>query len=163
MSVSEAFSTVMKIRRVIVIISVLAGTGYKVAPMVMHKADAKPARPGMVAVKSTSSPTGNASNAANSNIAPPATSSLGCDLGEISLTNHYETCVSLGAGKDFIITPKMLDGHNVQLTLTVESKTAAGKTHDMTVTQVVARSGKPLEVAVGSFSFSLTPNVAADN
>ena len=159
MSVSEVFSTVMKIRRVIVIISVLAGAGYKVAPMVMHKADAKPSHPGMVATKSISKSENGLGNSAHG---PTITTNLGCELGEVMLTNHYETCVSLGSGKDFIIDPKILDSHNVQLTLTVESKTASGKTHDMTVTQIIARSGKPLEVAVGNCSFSLTPTVAAE-
>ena len=84
------------------------------------------------------------------------------DLGTVTLTNHYETSVSLGAGKDCLITPKMLDGHNMQLTLAVESKTAKGKVCALSITQVVARSGKPFEVAVGDFSFSLTPIVTAE-
>jgi len=85
-----------------------------------------------------------------------------CDLGEISLTNHYETYVSLGNGKDCLLTPKMIDKDNVQLTLTVESKNANGKLHDLSITQVVTRSGKSFEVAVGEFSFSLTPNVISE-
>jgi hypothetical protein len=145
MSVSEAFSTVMKIRRVVVIISILAGAGYKVAPMVMHKADAKPAHASEATVKADTA----------------SAKTAGRNLGEIALTNHFETYVSLGAGKDCIITPKMLDAHNVQLTLAVESK-AGGKTHDLTVTQVVTPEGKPVEVAVGDFNFSLTPSVSAE-
>jgi hypothetical protein len=53
----------------------------------------------------------------------------------------------------------MLDKNNVQITLSVESKTAEGLTKDLSVTQVVARSGKPLEVAVGDFNLTLTPRV----
>jgi hypothetical protein len=84
------------------------------------------------------------------------------DLGAVTLTNHYETCMQLGAGKDCIFTPKLIDSHNVQLTLSVESKTATGKTHDLSITQIVAPTGKPLEVAVGDFNFTLTPNVASE-
>jgi hypothetical protein len=90
------------------------------------------------------------------------TNTVSRDLGAVTLTNHYETCVNLGAGKDCILTPKMIDNHNVQLTLAVESKTSAGKTHDLSVTQVVTREGKPLEVAVGDYSLSLTPRVTSE-
>ena len=81
------------------------------------------------------------------------------NLGEVELTNHFETCVQLGGGKNCTLTPKMLDQKNVQITLSIESKTAAGKTHDLSVTQIVTRTGKPLEVAVGDFELSLTPRV----
>ncbi len=90
------------------------------------------------------------------------TNSVPRDLGTLMLTNHYETCVQLGAGKNCILTPKMIDRHNMQLTLAVESKTATGKMHDLSVTQVVTPAGKPVEVAVGDFSLSLTPNIAAE-
>jgi len=67
--------------------------------------------------------------------------------------------VPLGGGKNCTLTPKMLDQKNVQITLSVESKTTAGKTHDLSVTQVVTRTGRPLEVAVGDFELTLTPRV----
>jgi hypothetical protein len=90
------------------------------------------------------------------------TNTVSRDLGAVTLTNHYETRVQLGSGKNCILTPKMLDSHNVQLTLAVESKTATGKIHDLSVTQVVTRAGKPFEVAVGDFNLSLTPNVTSE-
>lgn len=90
------------------------------------------------------------------------TNAISCDLGAVTLTNHYETCVRLGAGKDCMLTPKMIDSRNVQITVAVESKTASGKTHDLSVTQVVTRAGKPFDVAVGDFSLSLTPNITAE-
>ncbi len=83
-------------------------------------------------------------------------------LGEVSLTNHIETCLQLGGGKNCTLTPHLIDAHTVQLTLALESKTAAGKVHDVSVTQVTAKSGKPLDVAVGDFQLSLTPNIAAE-
>jgi hypothetical protein len=83
-------------------------------------------------------------------------------LGEVSLTNHLETCLQLGGGKNCTLTPHLIDAHTVQLTLALESKTAAGKVHDVCVTQVTAKSGKPLDVAVGDFQLSFTPNIAAE-
>ena len=99
---------------------------------------------------------------ANSFGGPAETNKISRDLGAVNLTNHYETCVALGAGKDCLLTPKMIDSHNVQLTLAVESKTAKGRIHDLSITQVVTRSGKPFEVAVGEFNFSLTPIVTSE-
>ena len=61
-----------------------------------------------------------------------------------------------------LLTPILIDSHKVQLTLAVESKNANGKIHDLSITQVITRSGKPFEVAVGGFSFSLTPNVTSE-
>ena len=81
------------------------------------------------------------------------------NLGVVMLTNHNETCVQLGGGKNCLLTPKMLDRQNVQITLAVESKTVAGKTQDLSVTQIVTRTGKPLEVAVGDFALSFTPRL----
>ncbi len=96
---------------------------------------------------------------ANSLDAKPEMNIAAQDLGEVTLTNHLETCVQLGAGRNCVLTPKVIDSHNVQITLAVQSKTAKGKIHDLSITQVVTRSGKPFEVAVGEFSFSMTPNV----
>lgn len=90
------------------------------------------------------------------------TNTISRDLGAVTLTNHFETCVQLGAGKDCVLTPKIIDSHNVQITVAVESKTASGKTHDLSVTQVVTRAGKSFEVAVGDFSLSLTPNITTE-
>lgn len=144
MNVSDIFSTLMKVRRVVAIVSIVAGAGYKVAPMVWHKTEAKPAHVAQAGMAST--------NSVKANIS-------GCDLGAVAMTNHYETRVSLGSGKDCILTPRMIDSHNVQLTLAVESRTTSGKTHDLSVTQITTRAGKPLEVAVGDYSLSFTPNV----
>ena len=85
-----------------------------------------------------------------------------CDLGAVSLTNHYETSVSLGKGRSCILTPNMIDSRNVQLTLTVESKDRGGHVHDLSITQVIVRPGKPLNAAVGGYSFSLTPNMVSE-
>lgn len=95
----------------------------------------------------------------NALVAAPTHEPTSHNLGEVTLTNHYETCVQLGDGKNCTLTPRMLDRHNVQITVAFESKNAAGKTRDLSVTQVVAREGKRLEVVVGNFSFSFTPRL----
>ena len=146
----------MKVRRVVAIVSILAGTGYKFGPMVWHKVAAKPA----LASVATANPVATTNLVALKN--SPVIKASGCDLGVISLTNHYETSVPLGAGKKCILSPQMLDSHNVRLTLTVEAKSASGKTHDLSVTQVVTLAGKPFEVAVGNYNLSLTPNITAE-
>lgn len=99
--------------------------------------------------------------------APPAaattvTNSIRHNLGEVALTNHYETCVVLGGGKQCTFRPRMLDAHTVEITFALESKTNAGKIHDLTVTQATTKSGKPLEVAIGDFQLSLTPRMVLE-
>ena len=81
------------------------------------------------------------------------------NLGEISLTNYDETCLHLATGESCTLTPKLLDKHNVQITLALESKNEYGETHNFAVTQVVAQPGKPLEVAVGNLNLTFTPHV----
>jgi hypothetical protein len=83
-------------------------------------------------------------------------------LGDVSLTNHLETCLQLGGGKNCTLTPHMIDKHTVELTLALESRTPAGKIHDVSVTQVTAKDGQPLEVAVGDFQLSFTPNISSE-
>jgi hypothetical protein len=84
------------------------------------------------------------------------------NLGELALTNHYETCVNLGAGKSCTFKPTLLDHSNLQLTMEVESKNAAGKTEGLNVVQIVTKSGKPFEVAIGDMNFTLTPKLQGE-
>jgi hypothetical protein len=152
MSLSTAFSTLTKVRSIVAIVSIVAGAGYKFAPGVWHQAAAK------LGVKTETKAI--AASTVTTNADGVKISSR--DLGAIALTNHYETCVQLGAGKDCLLTPRMIDSHNVQLTLAVETKNAKGKIRDLSITQVVTQSGKSFEVAVGEFDFSLTPNVTSE-
>jgi hypothetical protein len=89
-----------------------------------------------------------------------ADSSTNRNLGELELTNYYEACVQLGAGKSCRITPKIIDSDNLQLTMSLESKRADGRTTGLSVTQVVTRPGKSFEVAVGDMNLTLTPKLA---
>ena len=58
--------------------------------------------------------------------------------------------------------PKQVDSKTFELTLAVESKTRAGRLQDLSVTQVTTRSGAPVEVAVGDYEISLTPNMVRE-
>jgi hypothetical protein len=84
------------------------------------------------------------------------------NLGELELTNHYETCVNLGAGKTCTITPTLLGRSNLQLTMALESKNASGKVKDLSIVQVVTKTGIPFEVAVGDMNLTLTPKLAEE-
>src|SRR5271170_3393970 len=84
------------------------------------------------------------------------------NLGELELTNHYETCVNLGAGKSCTIRPTRLDRSNMQLTMALESKNTDGKVNGLSVVQVVIKTGKPLEVAVGDMNLTLTPRLSEE-
>jgi hypothetical protein len=85
------------------------------------------------------------------------------DLGTIMLTNHYETAVSIGTNQDCLLDARLVSDRDIQLTVTVETKTTDGKIHDMAMTEVGARLGKPVDVSVGGFNFTLTPSMQADN
>ena len=82
------------------------------------------------------------------------------DLGELQLTNRYETCVNLGAGRSCIITPNLLGRDNLQLTMALQSKRTDGRTSGFIVTQVTARPGKPFEVVIGDVDITVTPEIA---
>ena len=84
------------------------------------------------------------------------------DLGALTLTNHYETCVDLGQGRSCIITPRLLARNDVLLTMALCSKEPDGKTSGLIVTQVSARPGKPFETAIGDLNLTLTPRLAQE-
>jgi hypothetical protein len=79
------------------------------------------------------------------------------ELGVIQLTNHYETQIDLGKGQSCPITPRLLDRHNLQLTLSFGTKNAAGKPMGLCVTRVVAEPDKPFEITVNDVDLSFTP------
>jgi hypothetical protein len=90
------------------------------------------------------------------------TTSKNQDLGELQLTNRYETCIQLGGGKSCTIKPNQIDKKDLQLTLVMQSKRPDGRTSGLSVVQVTAQSGKSFEVAVGDMNFTLTPRLAAE-
>jgi hypothetical protein len=82
------------------------------------------------------------------------------DLGVLQMTNRYETCVKFGSDHNCRIVPKMLDRHNVQLTLTLESKNHDGKTSGLSVVQLTGKTQQTFEISVGDTDYSFTPQVA---
>ena len=84
------------------------------------------------------------------------------NLGDITLTNRAETVIQLGGGKDCILSPKVIDGRNVQITFALESRTQNGRIHDLSVAQIVTSSGKAVEIALGDFNLTLTPRIALE-
>ena len=84
------------------------------------------------------------------------------NLGELTLTNHYETCVNLGAGKSCTFKPALLDRTSLRLTMSLESKNVHGGVNRFSVVQVVTKSGEPFEVSVGDMNLTLTPILAAE-
>jgi hypothetical protein len=84
------------------------------------------------------------------------------NLGNLELTNHYETCVNLGAGKSCTIRPTLLDRSNLQLVMALESKNANGEVRGLSVVQVVTKTGQSFEVAVGDMNLTLTPKLAEE-
>lgn len=84
------------------------------------------------------------------------------NLGELELTNHYETRVNLGVGKSCTIKPTLLDHNNLQLTMALESKNATGETSGLSVVQIVTKTGQSFKVAVGDMNLTLTPKLAVE-
>jgi hypothetical protein len=145
------FSKVAKLGQVLLMLSLVLGAGCKYSASIFHKQDEakSDAKPNPTPVM-----TGSMTNASGLKLSK-------CDLGAILMTNRSETCVALGEGRQCHLTPVMVDKHNIQLTVTVESKKPNGRIHDLSIAQVVAATGQSLEVAVGDFNFSLTPEVVS--
>jgi len=97
----------------------------------------------------------------NANLAV-STPSNAKDLGELALTNRYETCINLGAGRSCTITPRLLDRNSVQLTVSLQSRQSDGKTAGLIVTQVTTCPGKSFEVAIGDVDITLTPEIVQE-
>ena len=82
------------------------------------------------------------------------------DLGVLQLTNLYETCVAVGKDKDCRIVPKMVGRHDLQLTLTIESKSSNGATSGLSVVQMVGNDQKPFQFSIGNTDYTFTPQLA---
>ena len=95
-------------------------------------------------------------------IATSSNSLTNKNLGELQLTNHYETCVNLGAGKSCTIKPTLLDHASMRLTMALESKNSKGGVKGISIVQIVTKSGEPFEIAVGDMNLTLTPVLAAE-
>lgn len=84
-------------------------------------------------------------------------------LGNIVLTNLNDTFVQFSTGECFTLTPKLIDKNILRINLSVESKDEYGDTHDFAATQVITKPGQPVDVAIGKYTLSFIPEVAADH
>jgi hypothetical protein len=84
------------------------------------------------------------------------------NLGELSLTNNYEFTVRVAKDTTCLIVPKLLDRHNVQLTLSLQKTNTAGAVQGFTMTQVTGTAGKPFDVTLGDMDITFTPMVVAN-
>jgi hypothetical protein len=121
-------------------------------PASCHKNQPAPKAASSIVITTT-----NAANTANT----VSVEKFDGQLGEVTLTNQRETCLQLPNGSSCTFEPKILDRKNVRITLTLESKNPYGETRDFAVAQVVAKPGKPLEVAVGDLNLAFTPQIVA--
>lgn len=107
-----------------------------------------------------------------SKAAPPTTAGKGApttaqstvkDLGILQMTNECETCIRMGAGKDFRLVPKVLGRKDIEITVTYESKKPDGTTAGLSVVQLQGTGEKPFEVSIGTNTdFTFIPQVAAE-
>ncbi len=85
-----------------------------------------------------------------------------CFLGDLTLTNHTETLVKIGNNKQCYFTTKMIDSRNAQITLAFECKETNSKSSNLAVAQIVTKSDKPYEIALGNCSLSFTPHIVPE-
>jgi hypothetical protein len=81
-----------------------------------------------------------------------------CQLGELNLTNHFETVVALGKGRQCVLVPRSKGAQNIEVMLTLESR-AEGKTKELSVRKISAKPGQLMEVAFGETKISFTPKL----
>lgn len=88
-----------------------------------------------------------------------ATNAVIHDLGAVALSYNLETCVKLGDGRSCTLLPRNSGGRDVELTVSIERRASDGKTIDLNVKQVPMKVGKPMEIALGDYQLSFTPNL----
>ena len=88
--------------------------------------------------------------------------STNCFLGDLTLTNHTETLVKISPNRQCYFKTKMIDSRNAQITLSLENKKTSSRGGDLAVTQIITKSDKPFEVALGNCSLSFTPHIVSE-
>ena len=81
------------------------------------------------------------------------------DLGAIEFAAGIQKRVSLGDGKECVITPTALADGNLQMDLTVERKGSDGTIERLAQSRLTARPGQQCAVSVGDAMVSLTPTL----
>ena len=98
----------------------------------------------------------------NDSVAQNNFNSTNCFLGDLTLTNHTETLVKIGQNKQCYFTTKMIDSRNAQITLAFECKETNSKASNLAVAQIVTKSDRPYEIALGNCSLSFTPHIVPE-
>lgn len=160
MTFSDIFSAAVRLRRIIVIGMALAGLGIKYGSPAWNHFYTGPSKSTKILVPLPEAPGKATQMGQNQTNQPASVPTIASNLGEVSMTNHCECTVTLGQGKKCLFTPRVLDRHNVELTLALETRNEKGRIQDLTVTQVTAQMGKNMEVAIGNTAFSMTPMIA---
>ena len=107
--------------------------------------------------KSPSEPTGQATNVRQVSSLPANMPKA--DLGEVEFTAHTQKRVSLGEGKECVITPTVLPDGSLQMDLAVERKDTEGKVQRLAQSRLTARPGQQCAISVGDTMVSLTPKL----
>jgi hypothetical protein len=84
------------------------------------------------------------------------------DLGVLTMTNHLETFVKVGKDKDCRIVPNMMGRKDIELTLTLESKSAKGVTSGLSVVRLTGKPQSQFEVTIGDTDITFTPQIASE-
>ena len=81
------------------------------------------------------------------------------DLGVVELSDATPTRVDLGAGKECLITPRVISESAVQLEMAVETKDAAGNPKRVGSSRVTAMAGQPFSISIGDTTIAMTPKI----
>ena len=83
------------------------------------------------------------------------------DLGVVELSDGTPSRVDLGAGKQCVITPRVISDNAVQLEMVVEAKDAAGNPKRVGSSRVSAMAGQSFSISVGDTTIAMTPKIKA--
>lgn len=84
------------------------------------------------------------------------------DLGILTMTNHFETLVKVDKDRNCRIVPNVIGRSDIQLTLTLESKSTKGVTAGLSVVQLVGKPKDQFEVSIGDTDITFTPQIASE-
>jgi len=83
------------------------------------------------------------------------------DLGVVELSDATQSRVDLGAGRECIITPRVVSDNAMQIEIAVEVKDAAGNPKRLGSSRVTALAGQPFSISVGDTTIAMTPKIKA--
>jgi hypothetical protein len=81
------------------------------------------------------------------------------NLGVVELSDATPSRVDLGAGKECIITPKVISDNALQIDIVVEAKDAAGNPKRVGSSRVTTLAGQSFAISVGDTTVAMTPQI----